>query len=330
MGVEDLEPTSPDGSETQDAQASESTEANQSPDSSAEANDDAFDLLSVVRNAADTPDGSDATASSADSENDRSDPNGAAADANAETNQAPDDENFSDVPFHTHPRFKQLVEQRNQYRQGAEQYQQVQEYLRTNGVSPDEAANALQLAALIKTDPAKAWEQLKPIAQQLLTDAGLALPQDLQQRVQSGELTKAAAAEISRLRAGQATADRNAEAQRDRDARSEQARTVQAVQTAVGEWEQSVRASDPDFTAKQDALVREVTYLQRTEGMPSTPEDARKQLQKAYGNVNKQFAPKAPPKPERRPVMGGRAAGGTASAEPGSILDIVRASRGAG
>lgn len=82
--------------------------------------------------------------------------------------KAADDENFSDVPFNQHPRFKQLVRQRNEFRVDAERYNNVQTYIDQQGLSAEEAADGLLIMGLMKTDPAKAWEMLKPRVQTLL------------------------------------------------------------------------------------------------------------------------------------------------------------------
>ena len=50
-----------------------------------------------------------------------------------------DDENFSDVPFHKHPRFQQVIAQRNQFREGHEAYQNIQGFLQQRGLSQEEA-----------------------------------------------------------------------------------------------------------------------------------------------------------------------------------------------
>lgn len=330
MGVDNMESATPDDSELKDDLVEDTTSEDQtSPDSSSEATEDEqFDLLSVVRNAAE-PEDEETEASSATTEDKSGESDGSAtASDTPQTEQ--DDEDFSDVPFHNHPRFQKLIQQRNSFKEGAQQYQQVQEFLTENSVTADEAADALTLRALMKTDPQAAWDQLKPIAQQLLHDAGLALPEDLNQRVQQGELTKAAATEISRLRASQVTSQRNTEASRQQQAQQQQQQQVSAVRTAVGEWEMNTRGRDPDFEAKADDLQREILWLQNQEGRPSDPTGARAQLQKAYDAVNKRVSGAQKPKPSVRPVTGGRSAGSTGASKPESMLDIVRANRATG
>ncbi len=283
-----------------------------------------FDLLSVVRSA--VADKSEGTASpAAQEEGSDQQP---ADQPSVDQPKTADDENFSDVPFHAHPRFKQLVAQRNQYREGAQQYEKVQTFLADNGVTADEAADFLVVRALMKHNPTEAWKQLKPLVQKLLVDAGEVLPPDLKQRVQQGEMTQAAATELSRLRAAQEAGRRAQTVEAEQAQKRQQAEHVRSIQQSVATWEQVTRQRDPDFDAKSEALQKEILWLQKRDGMPKTPEDARKMVETAYGNVNKPL--QRPVKQQVRPVTGGRVASGQPTAAPKSMLDIVRAARSSG
>lgn len=327
MGVENQELNSPDSSEDVNMDAQDDAVVQEDPgsDPSPEPEGEKFDLLSVVRDAV-KPEDDESASPAGQEESDKP-----KADASSEKSEPmePDEENFSDVPFHAHPRFKQLVQQRNHFREGARQYDQVQSFLATNGISPEEAADVLSIRALMKRDPAAAWKELKPLVQQLLVDAGEVMPTDLQQRVRSGQMTRDAAIEISRLRAAQGASAKQAEFDRDQTERQQAAHAAQAVQSSVAEWERNLRGRDPDFDAKAEALQREVVWLQRSEGRPNTPEGARKMLDTALANVNKTFA-KAAPKQPKRPVTGGRVASGQPTAEPKSTLDLIRSVRSQG
>lgn len=284
-----------------------------------------FDLLSVVRSAvADTAEGSASPAG----QEEGSDQPPAEQPPSGEQPKTADDENFSDVPFHAHPRFKQLVAQRNQYREGAQQYEKVQTFLAENGIEAEEAADFLVVRALMKHNPAEAWKQLKPLVQKLLVDAGEVLPSDLKQRVQQGEMTHAAAIELSRLRAQQESGRRAQTVQAEQAQQRQQAEHVRSIQQSVATWEQVTRQRDPDFEAKTEAMQKEILWLQKRDGMPKTPDDARKMVEAAYANVNKTM--QRPVKQQVRPVTGGRVASGQPTAAPKSMLDVVRAARSSG
>jgi hypothetical protein len=314
-----------------DVQSASPAETGSTPSSEPEGGK--FDLLSVVRDAVTKT--ADDQASPAGQEGSDSSPTGEPASAQAETTE--DDENFSDVPFHKHPRFQAIVRQRNEMRQkaekfetGAKQYEQVQTFLQANGMSEEEAGEILQLRALMKSNPSEAWKSLKPMVQQLLVDAGEVLPPDLADAVRKGEVTKARAVEISRLRASQTSMTRSQEqAQQAAQQRAVQERQ-QALMGAVTEWEKQVKLKDPDYAAKEEDVKIHVVYLQRTKGMPQSPDDARKMVEEAYAAVSKKYAPKAAPRQPVTPIRGGRVPSGQPSEQPGSILDIVRANRATG
>lgn len=317
--------------DTLDVQSASPTETG--ADSSSAPEGGKFDLLSVVRDAV-TKTAED-QASPAGQEGSDQSPTGEAASAQDESTE--DNENFSDVPFHKHPRFKAIVSQRNEFRQqakhyeaGAKQYEQVQAFLDANGLNDEEAGEFLQLRALMKSNPSEAWKSLKPMVQQLLVDAGEVLAPDLAARVQKGEMTKAAAIEISRLRAARNSMVKSQEtAQEQAQRRAVQERTS-SIMGAVTEWEKSVKLKDPDYAAMEEDVKIHVVYLQRTQGMPGTPDAARKMVEDAYAAVKKRRAPAAPPRTPVTPIRGGRVASGQPSDGPKSILDIVRANRATG
>jgi hypothetical protein len=319
MAVDDTELTTATSSTQQDAAADQVTESG--AESSAASEGEKFDLLSVVRNAVDDKDG-DAAPPAGQSEN--SDQPKADA-APAKEAKTPDDENFSDAPFHNHPRFKQVIAQRNHYREGAQQYEQVQQFLQDNGISAEEAAEMLTLKALMKTDPQKAWAQFKPIVQQLLVDAGEILPDDLKQRVARGEMSREAAIEYQRLRAAQTSGQKAQQAAAERTQQSQALQAQKAVTDSVAMWEQATRLRDPDFEAKTEALQKEILWLQRRDGLPKTPDAARKMVEEAYQTVSKTARPAA--RQQMRPVTGGRVTTGQSTAAPTSMLDVVRSVR---
>ncbi len=324
MGVETPDSASPDESMTaQDAAVVDLDRVEPAEGSSPAAEGEKFDLLSVVRNAVQKP--AEDAASPAGQE--VSDQPQAEETASAPEPKEPDDEGFSDVPFHTHPRFKALVAQRNQYREGAKQFEQVQSFLREQGLTSEDAADALIQRALMKSNPVEAWKQLKPAIQQLLIAAGEVLPDDLKARVGRGEMTRDAALEFARLRAAQTSGEQAREAAQQRAAQAQTQAAVQAIQTSVGEWERDTRRTDPDFEAKLPALQGEVLRLQMLNGKPNTPEGARKQVMEAYMAINDRFVSSRAPKPQQRPVTGGRVASGNIVAQPKSFLDVVKNAR---
>lgn len=291
---------------------------------SSAATDEAKDTLSIVRDVVDDRKEPEAPASSAEGEE------AGSTTGDQSTKKEPDDENYSDVPFNKHPRFQHLLRKTKVYQADAQRYRNVQGFLDQNGLSSEEAADMLTIGALAKTNPAKAWEQVKPWVQKLLVAAGEVLPDELQQRVTSGELTREAALEVSRSRAQVQSFEAQRSFEEQRRQRQAESERVSSLQGAAQSWEEDRRKRDPNFDAKLQPIMKEIAFLHATEGRPDTPEGVRDQLQRAYKAVNdtiKSAVPIAPVqqrKPALRPVMGGQVAG-NAQAAPKDTLGIIEA-----
>lgn len=325
--VEDLAPVSSDGAEVKDvalSPADKAEEGKSAPSSSAEGVAEEKDTSSIVRDVVDAAKkAKTAAASPAEGE-----------EAGLAASDAPpkeeDNENFSDVPFGKHRRFKELLRQRNEFKVDATEYRKIQTFLDSSGMSGAEAAEGLQTLAQIKTDPRGAFERAKPFLQKWLIAAGEVLPDDLAQRVQKGEISPAVAAEFSRTRAE--AAGLRARGQFDEQQRTRNAETQrqQAIVTAATDWEADRRRRDPNFDAKEGQLKKEIAYLIATEGRPNTPEGVREQLQRAYKAAGPAPAV-TPPTPQKRavtPVTGGSPSG-SARPEPKSTVDLIRSMRAA-
>lgn len=243
----------------------------------------------------------------------------------------PDDEDYSDVPFHKHPRFKHLLNAKKANEQDAGRYRNVQKFLDDNNVSAEESANALTVAAMIKRGDARgAWGVLKPIVQQLLVDAGEVLPEDLQKRVEAGEFTAEAASEIAIARATAASGEKGRSFEQQRQERQRQEALSTSLQDTAKDWCADRAKKDPNFEAKQELLMREIQRLQGAGWMPNTPEGVKEQLAAAYKAIP---SPRAPKPGSTAPTVGqgavrrisaGGSASGTSQPKPASTLDIIK------
>jgi hypothetical protein len=289
------------------------------------------DLLSIVRDAAPAkPKEGDAASSAEGAEGDQRPGKGAP--------KEPDNEGYSDVPFHKHPRFRQLLNERNGYKPDAEKYRQVDRFIRDNGLSNEEAANLLHVGALAKTDPSKAWEMVKPWVSSLLSAAGEVLPEDLKQMVEQGQMSEAAAYEVSRSRASvtASTTQRQFEERRREMSAQEQAQAD--YQGAAVSWEQDRRAKDPNFEAKLEPILREIAWRKSQGDIPKTPAEVTAQLNDVYKAVNASLRPAPTAAPARQgaapvrrnltPITGGTVGGGDPKPKPKSMLEVVQQGQG--
>ena len=284
------------------------------------------DTLSIVRDvvAAEAPAPEEAGSS----------PEGEEATVETTDEKTTDDDNYTDVPFHKHPRFQHLLREKKAAEVDAVRYRNVESFLERSNLDASEAADGLEIMGLAKTDPVTAWERIKPWVEKVAVAAGVIMPPDLQEKVQQGVMTREAAVEVSKARAQvQSVQSREQLAAQQAQVRA-QRDGQQAIISAATSWEADRQAKDPNFAAKLPALQREIAYLHSTEGRPNTPQGVKEQCERAYKAVNAAYRPPAPtPQPQRkpavRPVTGGQVAGNTA-AEPKSTLDIIRAHRRSG
>ena len=277
------------------------------------------DLLSVVQDAMQPSEDAD---SQSDEEYDEDDDDG---EYEHEDGLAADDadESFEDVPFHKHPRFKEVIDQRNKYREGAEQYEQITSFLSQNNLSAEEAAQGFQIMALMKNDPAAALEALNPFVQQLGVQSGITMPGDIQSKVEDGYLDEDAGRELSRLRA-EAARERQMREQMQGQQQQQQAQAqLHNLAATVTDWEERTRASDPDYDLKQDEIDDRVRVLVTERGRPQTPEQAIAMAKEAYDSVNERYKARFGNKRQIRTASGGKL-GGTPQAEPTSLMEAVQ------
>jgi len=279
------------------------------------------ETLSVVRDVVDGK-SKPAAASSADGAEGGQQPG---AKATKEPKE-PDNENFTDVPFHKHPRFQEVVSKLKTAEIDAQRYRNVETFIDEQGLSGDEAAGLLQIGGLIKTNPAEAWKRMQPVVQKVLIAAGELLPDDLKQMVSEGKMTPESALEVSRSRAAVTSIEARTQFDQKRLETRQQADQRNAIQGTVSSWQTERKSRDPNFEAKMPALQREIAWLQAREGRPNTPEGVKAQLQKAYDAVSAAYTPPATArkKPAIRPITGGQAASGNARPEINDTLDVVQ------
>ncbi len=238
----------------------------------------------------------------------------------------PDNEAFSDVPFNKHPRFQELLHQRNAFKTDADRYNNVQNYLDTQGLSAEEAADMLVIGGLMKVNPVEAWKRMQPALRKLAVAAGEVLPDDLKSLVQQQKMTTEAALEVSRARAATQAVEVQRSFDQQQTDRRMQSHATQLRVDAANSWEADRRRRDPNFDAKLPALQKEVNWLQRSEGMPDTPQGVQDQLRRAYESVNKTHRPAAPQqrRPAISPVNGGQSHG-DGRPKPQSTMEIIQA-----
>ena len=226
------------------------------------------------------------------------------------------------VPFHNHPRWKEMVSERDALKPKAEQYEKITTFMKNNALSENEMVEGFKVMAMMKQDPAEAYKALRSYVDKLAPLAGEVLPEDLKKRVDEGFDSEESAKELARLRAERefnAARQREAELARQHE---EAAARQQALVTAVESWEREVEAKDPDWSKKYNLVQDRVRVLLSTE-RPANPSDAIKLASRALADVNASLSSVTGRNTPLRAPTSSMSSASTRPA-PRSLLDVVR------
>ena len=287
-----LEPDGAVAAPAVDANPAESSDADKS-----DANEAPLSLLSVVQNALEKKEEAPAGSSDAKGEGDAA--VAADGDAKPEGEAAADGEAEAEVPFHNHPRWKQMKAERDTFKEDAENYRGIQEFVQANGLTGDEVAEGYEIMALLKRGDresfAKALEWFEPRVEYLRQQIGAVLPDDIRERVESGELDDETANELAQARA---TVKLNERAETERATREEAARAAVTAETtglemakAVQAWEDTTKAADPDYAKKAELVITMSRSIIQERGgkYPANEQEAVELAKAAYQRVNNTF-----------------------------------------
>jgi len=154
-------------------------------------------------------------------------------------------------------RFQEVTRENRELKQTVEQsksqveaHNSVVEYCRKNGLNNNDFAAALELAALLKSDPIKFKEKITPILEGVGVLAGDKLPTDLANEVEEGTLSKERAKEIAQLRAQREFGTQRQRLTAEQQQAQQQERFVQDVQKSWADWDAAKRKLTPDFKPK--------------------------------------------------------------------------------
>lgn len=225
-----------------------------------------------------------------------------AADAKAKDGQDGDEK----LPFGQHPRWKEVIAERNAFREKAQSFDTLMGEVAKTGLNVREFNDLLGVGALIKQDPHAALERIEAVAAQLREIVGDKLSPALQKRVDDGEISEADARELSRTKARvQFTEQRQAQSvEEQRQARIQT--HLDDCKRAVTAWMDAEAKLDPDWSKKQQLVIREAQALEQEHGTPPTVADVAKLMKAAKRRVDEQLRGILPARaPVKPPVTGG-------------------------
>jgi hypothetical protein len=204
----------------------------------------------------------------------------------------------------------------------------VVEFMDKSGLKGNDLDEGLQIMALVRTDPVKAWERLQPTIQYLQQFIGEQLPADLLQEVQQGYITEPRAREIARLRNQQvhdaARQQEQAKAQEEAD-RTAEVERLRGQATSVGnDWQSKKMSTDPDWHAKAPRVLELIELeVYRTKAYPQTPKDVIALCEKAYEQATKELRKQVPQATAKSPPVD-PGSSTRSEAAPTSMLEAVR------
>lgn len=253
--------------------------------------------------------------------------------ANADDSEVTEDE---DVPFNKHPRFRQLISQRNDLKSEvaglsprAEQYDKITEFMTTTGLSAQDMAQGFRMMAMVSQDPVAARKELQAYVDQLGQVTGDKLPEDLQRQVDDGLVTEEIAKQFSRER-GQRQVDA---AQFQKKQQTQQAQQQQAQQQhlqaeqeqALSQWESGIASRDPDYERKYPWVFKQLQLLSQQKP-PRNGQEAQALAQEAYDTVNKELERMMPQRKavKQGPSSSDSASGATNKPVPETMEEAIR------
>jgi hypothetical protein len=196
------------------------------------------------------------------------------------------------LPFHNHPRWKEMISEREALKPRAEQYDKITNFMHTNGLTPDEMAEGMHVMALMKQNPVDAYKQLQGYIEKLAPYTGEVLPPEIKAKVDEGFVDEETAKELAMLKAQR---DLSESRQRQADEQRQQQEIMnrqRSIHDAVANWEQIEKAKDPDWSAKYEMVMERVNTL-LVGNRPQSPDQAIEIARRALSDVNARLRPLA-------------------------------------
>lgn len=305
----------------QSADTNQSPDANNVPQASSAAETDAnkrASLLDVVKSVVDK---SKPDANSSLAVNDKVTAEDSATGNKAVKDDASGSTKAEVLPFHNHPRWKELLSERDSFKSRAEQYDKVEQYMTRNQLTPQEVAEGFQVMSLLKHNPVEAYKVLSGHLSRLAPIVGESLPEDISKRVDNGDVDIESAKELAKARAqANLLAQQQQQGVVERQNQEYNARQTQ-VRDAVLAWEGQIKQRDPDYSAKQKFIMDKVRIMIGSEA-PNSPHEAIAMVEKAYSDVNESMRSFIPRRTQT--VMTSSSSSVSAQPQPKTLLDVVR------
>ncbi|MET0526966.1 MAG: hypothetical protein ABW003_01240 [Microvirga sp.] len=236
-----------------------------------------------------------------------------------------------DVPLNKIERFREVLNENRTLKGANERYREMDATMSAigrdamkMGMSQEDMAQLFSWPRLLASDPKAAVEELQKFTAQWQMKIGLALPDDLKQKVDDGVLDEPTAKEVAELRANTAINSTRQQAEAaERERASVQQRTKE-IHDSVNAYQAELKAKDPDYSPeKHELVVDALTALVTKHGVPTTVADARAMAKSAYDSVTTRLSKFKPqPRAVASPAVG-RRLNKPAEAQPKSMREAI-------
>jgi hypothetical protein len=243
----------------------------------------------------------------------------------------------NDVPLSKIERFREVIAEKNRYREQAESAEKLQQDLarleqeaQAAGMTQEQVGNWMNMPVLLNQNPEKALQMLQDFVSQVQRQTGATLPDDLREKVEKGYVDQETAERLARAEA-QANRERSrAEQSVERQTQETLRLKAESIRTAVNQFDQSLRESDPDYAAKE-AYLRDRVHAMRAElgRPPESPEEAVAIVKEAHKQVTERLQAL---RPQRKPARTISSRGGSkpATPNPANMLEAITAAVSSG
>jgi hypothetical protein len=187
------------------------------------------------------------------------------------------------------------------YRTDSEALTTLRTFATERNLRPEDVTASLNVAAMVQSgDFAGFLQAIQPWYTLAMEATGQALSPDVEQMVESGEISRDVGLRMTKTEREAALAEERAEAARAavqaRQASDTSAATVASIRDAVIATEAKLKATDPEWSLKAPAIKAQFKTALQYGARPATPEAAAQMLRDIHAGVV------AAPRPQPRPT----------------------------
>lgn len=191
-------------------------------------------------------------------------------------------------------RIRELVSENKSLSSEAESFKQLSNWTKESGLNQTEFITGLEVMRNMKQDPFKALEMIMPYVESLQRATGQILPDDIQEKIDTGIIDEETAAELvqSRKRAEflQNREIQNQQATEQNNRQTQEQAHYKSILDSVTAWDKQWKSTDPDYSKKSAMVERTVTYILANEGYPADPKAAVEISKRARDMVEKELS----------------------------------------